>query len=888
MKNIALPGTLIALAAVALIVAAVALRVVRAETTPPPARTYTVSVTPPKVLEASSKTAEAETEIMVTATVTVSRPFDTSNQEPMVYLDIANRVEGYCPTPVSGCANMEPNNEENIDFESSLPSSIIFDVDKTIQKIEFKITPLYDDKIEGDEKIYFVLHDSAGTFNSSTTPLVETFITIVGERILADNIGKADTSTIPLMTDQPVAGAFMTGPDPDGYRMNNVKLQFGGIGDGGNTDDDPDGVSLELNEDLGGVPGTRISELELLSTQSSDDPEPGTDAIYTDSDGQLLEPDTRYWVVVAGTSGLLKTTSDHNEDAAPGWTIQDGVSADTDSGSNVVWGADGSRSLKMQVSGLPRASVIVDTDPNADGAQTALSLDEDDTGEYSVYLDSPPMVTTTVEAAIGDRSVATISPRSLIFTAGNAGDWWKPQKIAVNGGFVNYDRMTTITHSADWDGKRTTSEPSVALTVTNDLTDGPFLDNIVNAATGSAHDLSSNSIAQPFMAGGGIEYSLTHVEVDFDADADADVQVQVCPKDGGANRPDFSACSNYAGEASPSAGLHTYELRGGKAISAGGSYYVVVSGTSGRVRLTDDTGEAASHEWSLGNSHITGKKGVGWRSRINVAKVKLIGRSTEATPTPTETPTPTPTLTPTGTLTPTVTPTPTMTPAGTTMETPTPTPTPIVTVTATPTSMGTPLPTATAIPVAGVAPSGLMVNRTASSAVISWIPGADATGHAVLAITEGDTKFNIELDGGARSYTFTGLRQKVYTYYVLGKDESGGFVAPNGSLYSVSKVGSGPPALDVKPSGLKVVRSGSTAIITWTPGADAASHIVAAIISGDSSSLQSSTLSATANNYAFNGLKVGIYTYVVAGVDPYGSIRAPDGSYYVEWGMDAQ
>ena len=809
-------------------------------------------------------------------TVTVSRPFDTNDQEPLVSLSIANHVEGYCPTPVSGCANAEPNNEENVDFESSLsPPSITFGMDKTIREIKFTITPFYDDKIEGDEKIYFVLHDSAGTFDPEDDKLAETSITIVGERILADNIGKADTSTIPLMTNQPVAGAFMTGPDPDGYRMNNVKLQFGGIAADNDDSDDPAGVSVELNEDLGGAPGTRISELKLLGERGSEEsaPDAGPEAIYNDSNGQLLEPDTRYWVVVAGTKGLLKTTSDHNEDAAPGWTIQDGVSMDTDSGSNVVWGADGSRSLKMQVSGLPRASVVVDTDPNADGAQTALSLDEDDTGEYSVYLDSPPMVTTTVEAAIGDRSVATISPRSPTFTAGNAGNWWKPQKIAVNGGFVNYDRMTTITHSADWDGKRTTSEPSVALTVTNELTDGPFLDNIGNAATGGAPDLSSsNSIAQPFMAGGGIEYSLTHVEVDFDAGAD--VQVQVCPKDGGANRPDFSACSNYAGEASPSAGLHTYELRGGKAISAGGSYYVVVSGTSGRVRLTDDTGEAASQGWSLGNSHITGKEGVGWRSRINVAKVKLIGRSTEATPTPTETPTPT------------VTPTPTMTPTGTTMATPTPTPT--MTATATPTSMGTPLPTATAIPVAGVAPSGLMVNRTASSAVISWIPGADATGHAVLAITEGDTKFNIELDGGARSYTFTGLRQKVYTYYVLGKDESGGFVAPNGSLYSVSKVGSGPPALDVKPSGLKVVRSGSTAIITWTPGADAASHIVAAIISGDSSSLQSSTLSATANNYAFNGLKVGVYTYVVAGVDPYGSIRAPDGSYYVEWGMDAQ
>ena len=116
-----------------------------------------------------------------------------------------------------------------------------------------------------------MLHDSAGTFDPKVRPRWrKPSITIVGERILADNIGKADTSTIPLMTDQPVAGAFMTGPDPDGYRMNNVKLQFGGIGDGGyTTRRTPAGVSLELNEDLGGAPGTRISELKLLSAQNS-------------------------------------------------------------------------------------------------------------------------------------------------------------------------------------------------------------------------------------------------------------------------------------------------------------------------------------------------------------------------------------------------------------------------------------------------------------------------------------------------------------------------------------------------------------------------------------------------------------------------------------------
>ena len=55
-------------------------------------------------------------------------------------------------------------------------------------------------------------------------------ITIVGERIWADNTRNSNTSTVALRNaeSQPIAASFTTGSDSNGYQMNNVKLQFGG------------------------------------------------------------------------------------------------------------------------------------------------------------------------------------------------------------------------------------------------------------------------------------------------------------------------------------------------------------------------------------------------------------------------------------------------------------------------------------------------------------------------------------------------------------------------------------------------------------------------------------------------------------------------------------
>ena len=890
MKNTALRGTIIILAAVALIGALVALRVAQAQQTQ---RTYTISVTPDKVLESSDS-------VNITVKVTASRAFDQKETET-VYLHIANEDDGdECDIiPRARCANSASrgNGGDSRDFTGDSPLSTTFKNGTTTSTIKLSVTPMQDNTIEDDEKIYLALCTTQNSSECTGNGLLATAsIIIVGERIWADNTENSNTRTVALKENQPVAASFTTGSDSNGYRMNNVKLKFGESADK-NANDSPSDVSVELLRDntrAPGAPGELIGALTFMGGSSA--PVAGSDAIYTKSEGILLEPNSTYWVLVEGTSGLLEMTRNHSQSVG---AIQDGFITDVDTsarGSN--WTPDTSQSLKMQVSGIPRGGVVVDTDPETDGIQTALRVDEDRTTTYTVRLDSPPLSDTVVNVMSEDRSIATISPKSLTFQGDNCNSdncWWKPQEVTVKGGFVSGDPVSRITHEAKEDNIKKTGLPSVALTVREVLVVGPVLGNIDAENATSSHDLSATStIAQQFRAGDR-GYSLTHVQVEFEDGSDKVTDaatVKVCSMQSG--EPNLDDCSEYIYDGLAFDGIHTYELEGGKDISARASYYVVVKGTNGMARLTEDTSETASHGWSLGNSHLSkGKEDTDeWMTiRDSVVKVKLIGRSLDAIPTPTPTPTstatPTPTPTPSGTVT--ATPTPTSTPNGTVTATPTGSTDATATPTVTPSGTVPATPTATAMPVAGVTPSGLRVEmRTQTTATITWIQGADATGHAVMAIAGGDTKFNLDLDGEARSYTFTGMRQKVYTYYVIASDASGNYRAPDGTLYMPQPLeGPGPPPLDVAPSGLSVLRSGTTAIISWTPGADAARQIVAAEIAGDESSRQPALeIDATASSHAFTGLKQGVYTYHILAFDAYGNYSAPDGSLYYGWVTD--
>ena len=930
MRNRALQGTLIILAAVALIGAVVALRVAQAQT---PKREFTISVTPDKVLEGSAATIKVK--------VTVDPPFasGTTEDDRTVYWHIANETDGdgcdiiqtnQCLKP----ANIRETTPLDLGLRPVSGNSVTFDINKTLKSAEnLTITPTQDHMFEDDERIYLALCDiELHMDNNDCTGgkvLDTTYITIVGEREYVDNTDKAATTTDLTHPDggdrnTKVAGAFMTGSDTDGYRMNNVKLLFGGsVAEASTTT--PSNVTVGLHNDLKGQPGTRISLLELLGpdVDNGGQPDVGSRVIYTNTEGILLDPGTKYWVMVTGTQGLLEVTGDHREDRKSGWSILDGIVMDTSTGltGSTVWMSDTSRSLKMAVSGIPRGGVVLDTD----GPQNTLRVDENRSSTYTVRLDTPPLSETTIMAASGDRSVSTISTSNLVFRPGNCSNndtldskcWWESHTVTVKGGFVEGDTTESVTHSTgDTDNiKDAGNLPSVRVTVTNKEVAEPFLDNIGNATSSS----STLPIAQPFRVGSG-KYNLEYVQLDFDttsAPTPANIKVEVCPENSGGNAPDLSAsvCSTFTDDGAPSDSLHTYGLQGSKTVrvSGGKTYYVVVSKTvengKGRVWLTNDSSANPQQGWSLVNSHYSTStweisNSTEWKKTSGVvARVKLIGlpigpQPPTPTPTPTATPTETPTATPTVTPTPTATPTITPTPGpGTPTVTPTPTATPTVTgtptITPTPTPTGsatpTPLPTATAVAGPGVSPSGLSVDRKLTTATLTWVPGSGATGHRAIAQSGSDVKDSGELDGDARGYTFGGLAPRVYKYTVFAKDSAGSWNSPGGTRYSALITGSGPPAQDAMPTGLDVVRSGSTAIMTWTPGADAAEHIVGALISGDPSSIKRAKLSGAASSHALNDLRDGqVYTYMVFAKDQYGNFYSPKVGWYFDVTTDAQ
>ena len=116
------------------------------------------------------------------------------------------------------------------------------------------------------------------------------------------------------------------------------------------------------------MPGALIDELTRLDDPNTDPPAE-SETIYTEAEGIVLEPNSKYWVRVSGIKGFLETTGNHGQ---TGWAIQDGFLVDTDtSAGGIEWTATTTRSLKMQVSGIPRGRVIIDTDLDTAGVQTA-------------------------------------------------------------------------------------------------------------------------------------------------------------------------------------------------------------------------------------------------------------------------------------------------------------------------------------------------------------------------------------------------------------------------------------------------------------------------------------------------------------------------------------
>ncbi len=107
-----------------------------------------------------------------------------------------------------------------------------------------------------------------------------------------------------------------------------------------------------------------------------------------------------------------------------------------------------------------------DAVPGVTVSSSELTVNEGDTGSYTVVLNTQPSSTVTVSPASSDADAAAVSPASLSFTTS---DWDEAQTVTVTGeqDLDSSNEDVTVTHAVTGYGS-VSSAPSVAVTVADD------------------------------------------------------------------------------------------------------------------------------------------------------------------------------------------------------------------------------------------------------------------------------------------------------------------------------------------------------------------------------------------------------------------------------------
>ena len=144
--------------------------------------------------------------------------------------------------------------------------------------------------------------------------------------------------------------------------------------------------------------------------------------------------------------------------------------------------ADDSETVKVTGStGLSDSSVagteveeaevsIRNTPPAVELSPTSLTVEEGESGSYTVVLDIQPSGTVTITASSSDTTVATVTPPSLTFTTSN---WNTAQTVTVSGvedNIASEDQTIAVSHGISGGGYGSVSVAHVRVTVNDDDT----------------------------------------------------------------------------------------------------------------------------------------------------------------------------------------------------------------------------------------------------------------------------------------------------------------------------------------------------------------------------------------------------------------------------------
>ena len=135
-----------------------------------------------------------------------------------------------------------------------------------------------------------------------------------------------------------------------------------------------------------------------------------------------------------------------------------------------VTGSTGLSNSSVAGTGVDEAEVSIRNTPPVKLSASSLTVEEGESGSYTVVLDTQPSGTVTITASSGDTTVATVTPPSLTFTTSN---WDTAQTVTVSGvedNIASEDQTIAVSHGISGGGYGSVSVAHVTVTVNDDDT----------------------------------------------------------------------------------------------------------------------------------------------------------------------------------------------------------------------------------------------------------------------------------------------------------------------------------------------------------------------------------------------------------------------------------
>ena len=264
------------------------------------------------------------------------------------------------------------------------------------------------------------------------------------EPFLVSNLGKTDGSTASFTHDH--AQAFLTGPNPDGYRVFSVDIEFASTSTGDISDTQRNNriIGASIREDAGGIPGeinNGVGALTLYENKPASNSD-HTIRINAHAGSFDLKPNKTYWLLLdvhgwrSPSFAKIRTTSDLGEDSggqngfqmARSYKYRTGGQNSGVEGQgavNEMWSTAQDRSLKIRVNGQPAPPKAVASSvlPGLEFDTTQLGWDEN--------------------AGCGTKTHST-SGRFLTGVSGNHGPTWNVRLTQRP-----FDNVDVLVHDPD-------------------------------------------------------------------------------------------------------------------------------------------------------------------------------------------------------------------------------------------------------------------------------------------------------------------------------------------------------------------------------------------------------------------------------------------------------